>query len=148
MKIFVGPPELHVTLQKLLPLRNCRKSSACGVGGLTLAATDEVQSERQSYEHECFHFLQIVQAQAQIGRGGASIAGKTPNLHDAPQTRPPYLLSCCVLFCSWILGVTLFTWLILLPPCLHYAHHPHQFSIRQYFSFRCFALCFYAKCEQ
>ena len=33
-----------------------------------------------------------------MGRGGASIAGKTSKLLDAPRTRPPHLLSSSVLF--------------------------------------------------
>ncbi len=48
MKIFVAAPELHVTLQKLLLLRNGREGSAGGVGRLPLATTDEIQREHQS----------------------------------------------------------------------------------------------------
>ena len=39
-------------------------------------------------------------ALAQMGREGASIAGMTHKLHDAPQPRPPHLLSSSVLLAS------------------------------------------------
>jgi hypothetical protein len=37
-----------------------------------------------------------------MGRGGASLAGKTHKLRDAPQTKQPHLLSSSDLFCSSI----------------------------------------------
>lgn len=43
-------------------------------------------------------------ALAQMGRGGASKAEKTSKLLDAPQTRPPHLLSRSVLFCCLYSG--------------------------------------------
>lgn len=49
-----------------------------------------------------FILMANVKALAQMGRGEASIAGKTPKLLDDPRTRPPHLLSSSVLFCSAI----------------------------------------------
>jgi hypothetical protein len=49
---------------------------------------------------EVIELLANVKALAQMGRGGASIAGKSHKLRDAPITRPPHLLSSSDLFCS------------------------------------------------
>jgi hypothetical protein len=43
--------------------------------------------------------LANVKALAQMGRGGASHAGKSHKLRDAPQTEPPHLLPSSVLLC-------------------------------------------------
>ncbi len=45
----------------------------------------------------CLDFLENVKALAQMGREGASIAGKTSKFLDAPRTRSPHLLSSSVL---------------------------------------------------
>ena len=58
MEILVAAPELHIPLKKFLLLYNSRKDSACGVGSLSLAATDEVKCEHKRYESEGFHFLE------------------------------------------------------------------------------------------